>query len=83
MDQRKLEQVNFYVITRIVDANNGSVEFNINGVKRVYNDENEYVTIEFEDGTNELAYDHLDLLEPLILKYREENPVEFQKLIGN
>ena len=82
MNQRMLEQVNFYVITAIVDANNGSVEFNTNGIKRVFNDENEYVTIEFEDGTTELAYDHLDLLEPLILKYRDENPVEFQKIIG-
>ena len=77
-----LEQVNFYVITAIIDANNGSVEFNANGIKRVFNDENEYVTIEFEDGTTGLAYDHLDLLEPLILKYRDENPDEFQKIIG-
>lgn len=57
MDKRLRKQAAFYTLTSIVDANNGSVDFNTNTIKRAFNNEDEIVMVEYTNGNTGLAYD--------------------------
>ena len=57
MEARMRQRVALYQIISMVDAKHGELFVNNNEVRRVFNDENEIVNIEYSDGSIGLAAD--------------------------
>lgn len=82
MDKRIRKQAAFYTITSIVDANNGNVSFESDRIKRIFNNENDVVMIEYVNGEMGLAADaEIDTLEKAIYEWRDKHPTEFDRII--
>ena len=74
LDNRAKRQAAFYMLTKFVDENNGSITVNTDKVKRVFNDENEYVHIEFMSGEIGLLADaDFETMNDAVLKWQKEN----------
>ena len=72
------------MLIALVDNNNGSVDINSGTVKRVFNDENEYVKIEYANGVIALAADaDFDTMNDAVLKWKSENPKEFARILNS
>lgn len=81
MDERLKRHVALCMLISVVDFNNGSVEINSDTVRRVFNDENEVVKIEYTNGVVALAADaDFDTMNDAVLKWREDNPKQFAEL---
>ncbi len=74
MDKKLKKHAALYMLIRLVDENKGSIEINTDKVKRVFNDENEYVTIEYTNGDIGLAADaDFETLDAAVLKWMDDN----------
>ena len=75
MDMRVKKQAAFYMLVKFVDENNGSITVNTDKVKRIFNDGNEYVHIEYVSGEIGLLGDaDFDTMNDAVLKWMKDNP---------
>lgn len=74
LDNRVKKQAAFYMLVKFVDENNGSITVNTDKVKRVFNDENEYVHIEYMSGEIGLLADaDFETMNDAVLKWQKDN----------
>ena len=74
LNNRIKKQAAFYMLVKFVDENNGSITVNTDKVKRVFNDENEYVHIEYMSGEIGLLADaDFETMNDAVLKWQKEN----------
>ena len=84
LDERMKRHVALAMLIALVDNNNGSVDINSDTVKRVFNDENEYVKIEYANGVIALAADaDFDTMNDAVLKWKEDNPQIFAVIMDD
>lgn len=57
MDERIKKRAALYMLIKLVDENNGSIEINTDKVKKVFNDEDDIVRIEYASGEIALLAD--------------------------
>ena len=57
MDERIKRRAALYMLIKLVDENNGSITINTDKVKRVFNDEDDIVRIEYMSGEVALLAD--------------------------
>jgi hypothetical protein len=82
MEEPKLHFILFYTLNAIVEANDGTVEFN-GRIKRAYIDDNDILMVELSDGTKMLADDVDDTeLDNTIKEWRVLHYQEFNKILG-
>ena len=75
LDNRVKKQAAFYMLVKFVDENNGSITVNTDKVKRVFNDENEYVRIEYMSGEIGLLADaDFETMNDAVLKWQSIHP---------
>ena len=71
-----------YTLIRLVDANKGNININSNTVKRVFNDKNLIVRVEYVNGDVGLAADMtFGDMNDVILKWKKDNPKKFNSII--
>ena len=81
MDERLKRHIALCMLITIVDYNNGSVKINSDTVRRVFNDENQVVKIEYTNGVIALAADaDYATMNDAILKWRDDNPQQFAEV---
>lgn len=69
MDESMKRRAALYMLIKLVDENNGSITINTDKVKRVFNDEEDIVRIEYVSGEIELLADaDFDIMNEAILK---------------
>ena len=75
MEERIKKRAALCMLITLVDNNNGSINIGTDTVKRVFNDENEIVKIEYANGVVALAADaDYDTINDAVLKWKEDNP---------
>ena len=78
MDERMKKRAALYMLIKFVDDNNGCIEINTDKVKRVFNDEDDIVRIEYVNGEVALLADaDFDTMNKAVLKWKEDNPQLF------
>lgn len=81
MDERLRRHIALCMLITVVDYNNGSVEINSDTVRRVFNDENQVVKIEYTNGVIALAADaDFDTMNDAIFKWKDDNPKQFAEV---
>ena len=81
MDRRMKRQAALYMLITIVDECGGCIDVNAGTIRRVFNDENQVVKVEYPDGTTALAADLSgDELYDATLKGVHENSREFRTI---
>ena len=74
MDERMKRRAALYMLIKLVDENNGSINVNTGKVKRVYNDADDIVRIEYVTGEIGLLADaDFDTMNDAIHKWQSEN----------
>ncbi len=69
------------MLIALVDGNSGSLIINNDRVKRVFNDENEIVRIEYSTGEVSLLADaDFETIDKTILKWSNDNPSRFNEI---
>jgi len=69
MDYRKKRHAALYMLISLVDSNNGCINVNSESVKRVFNDEEDIVRIEYANGKTSLLADaDFETMNDVILK---------------
>ena len=72
MDRRIRKQAAIYTLIKYVDENNGSIVINNNMIKRIFNDEDDIVKVEYCSGDIVLLSDvGIEILEGAIFKWKE------------
>ena len=80
MDERMKKRAALYMLIKFVDENNGSITINTDTVKRVFNDEDDIVRIEYLNGEVGLLADaDFDTMDDAIFKWKKENPYKMIK----
>ena len=75
LDNRIKKQAAFYMLVKFVDENNGSITINTDKIKRVFNDENDYVHLEYTSGEVGLLGDaDYETMNDAVLKWMKDNP---------
>ena len=75
LDNRIKTQAAFYMLVKFVDENNGSITINTDKIKRVFNDENDYVHIEYMSGEVGLLCDvDFETMNDAVLQWMKDNP---------
>ena len=60
-----------YLLIKIVDENNGRIDINTNGIRRVFNDVDDIVKIEYENGNVRLLADiSFETMNNIILEWK-------------
>lgn len=78
MNERMKKHAALCMLINLVDNNNGSINIGTDTVKRVFNDENEIVKIEYANDEVALAADaDFDTINNAVLKWKEDNPQIF------
>lgn len=74
MEERKKRYAALYMLIKLVDDNNGNINIGTDKVKRVFNDENDVVKIEYTTGDVALLADaDFDTMNDAILKWQSDN----------
>ena len=74
MDERMKRRAALYMLIKLVDENNGSINVNTGKVKRVYNDADDIVRIEYVSGEVTLLADaDFDTMNDAIIKWQSDN----------
>lgn len=74
MEERKKRYAALYMLIKLVDDNNGNINIGTDKVKRVFNDENDVVKIEYTTGEVALLADaDFDTMNDAILKWQSDN----------
>lgn len=67
-----------YQLIKLVDENNGSINVNTDAVKRVFNDSDDIVRIEYTSGEVALlAEADFDTMNDAVLKWKSDNAKRF------
>lgn len=83
MEKRIKKHSALCMMITLVDENNGSVDINNGKVKKVFNDENEIVMIEYSNGEVALLADaDYDTINDSILKWKSDNPHKFSMILN-
>ena len=70
MDERMKRRAALYMLIKLVDENNGSITINTDRVKRVFNDADDIVRIEYVTGEVALLADaDFDTMNDAVLKW--------------
>lgn len=78
MEERMKKRAALCMLITLVDNNNGCINIGTDTVKRVFNDEDEVVKIEYANGIVALAADaDYDTINNAVLKWKEDNPQIF------
>ena len=73
MDERIKRRAALYMLIKLVDENNGSITINTDKVKRVFNDEDDIVRIEYVSGEVALLADaDFDTMNNAVLKWQSD-----------
>lgn len=71
MDERIKKRAALYMLIKLVDENNGSISINTEEVKRVFNDADDIVRIEYINGDVALLADaDFDTMNNAIIKWQ-------------
>lgn len=74
MDERMKRRAALYMLIKLVDENNGSINVNTGKVKRVFNDANDIVRIEYVSGEVALLADaDFETMNEAILKWQSNH----------
>lgn len=74
MDERIKKRAALYMLIKLVDDNNGDIIINTDKVKRVFNDSDDIVRIEYVNGEVKLLADaDFDTMNDAILKWQLNN----------
>ena len=74
MDKWLKKRAALYMLIKLVDENDGSITINTDKVKRVFNDEDEVVRIEYATGEVALLADaDFDTMNEAIIKWQSDN----------
>lgn len=74
IEERKKRYAALNMLVKLVDDNNGNINIGTNKVKRVFNDENDVVKIEYTTGEVALLADaDFDTMNDAILKWQSDN----------
>lgn len=74
MDKWLKKRAALYMLIKLVDENDGSITINTDKVKRVFNDEDEVVRIEYVTGEVALLADaDFDTMNDAIIKWQSDN----------
>ena len=74
MDERMKRRAALYMLIKLVDENNGSINVNTGKVKRVYNDADDIVRIEYVSGEIALLADaSFEVMNEAILKWQSNH----------
>ena len=74
MEKWLMKRAAVYQLIKFVDENNGSITINTDKVKRVFNDEDDIVRIEYADGQIALLADaDFETMNDAILKWQLYN----------
>ncbi len=72
------------MLIKLVDENNGKLEVNSSCIKKVFNDENDIVKVESQNGEVALAADQdYDTLNDAVLTWKENHPDKFANILDN
>lgn len=78
MEERIKKRAALYMLITLVDNNNGSINIDNDTVKRVFNDADDVVKIEYTNGEVGLAADaDYETMNNAVLKLKEDNPQMF------
>ena len=78
MEERMKRNAALAMLITFVDNNNGSININTDKVKRVYNDADEIVRIEYVTGEVGLLADaDYDTMNNAVMKWKDDNPQLF------
>lgn len=76
MDRWLQKRAALYMLIKLVDENNGNITINTDKVKRVFEDEDEVVRIEYVTGEVALLADaDFDTMNDAINKWKKDNPI--------
>lgn len=74
MEKWLMKRAAVYQLIKLVDENDGSITINTDKVKRVFNDEDDIVRIEYVDGQSALLADaDFETMNDAILKWQSDN----------
>ena len=74
MDERMKRRAALYMLIKFVDENNGCIEVNTDKVKKVFNDADDIVRIEYVSGEVALLADaDFDTMNEAILKWQSNH----------
>ena len=75
MEDRLTRNAALYQLIKLVDENNGSLNIGTENVKRVFNDKDDIVRIEYVNGEVQLLADSdFNTMNDAILKWQNDNP---------
>lgn len=76
MEEWLKKRATLYQLIKLVDDNNGSINIGTEKVKRVFNDEDDVVRIEYVNGEVSLLADtDFDTMNSAINKWKKDNPI--------
>ena len=82
MEQWLKKRAALYMLIKLVDENNGSISIGTDKVKRVFNDTDDVVRIEYANGEVALLADaDYDTMNDAVLKWKSDNPNEFSVIL--
>ncbi len=74
MEQWLKKRAALYMLIKLVDENNGCIDINSDKVKRVFNDEDDIVRIEYADSQIALLADtDFETMNDAVLKWQTDN----------
>ena len=74
MDKWLKKRAALYMLIKLVDENNGCIDINSDKVKRVFNDEDDIVRIEYADSQIALLADtDFETMNDAVLKWQTDN----------
>lgn len=82
MEERMKKRAALCLLITLVDNNNGSINIGNDTVKRVFNDADDVVRIEYANGEVALLADaDFDTMNDAVLKWKEDNPQMFALIV--
>lgn len=83
MEERIKRHAALCMLIKLVDENNGSIEVNTDKVKKVFNDADETVRIEYSNGEVALLADaDYETMNNAVLKWKGDNPQKFTTILN-
>lgn len=82
MEERMKRRAALYMLIKLVDENNGSINIGTDSVKRVFDDEDDVVRIEYATGeVAHLADADYETMNNAVLKWKGDNPQKFATIL--
>ena len=82
MEERIKRHAALCMLIKLVDENNGCIEVNTDKVKKVFNDEEDVVRIEYATGEVALLADaDYKTMNDAVLKWQKDNPQRFAEIL--